>query len=63
MGKKPTGKPRRRREGYLHKSPAICVVIHDPTGRPMPDNVAAEILNNVTQIAISNGFLINFTRT
>lgn len=56
-------KPRRRREGYLHKSPAVCVVIHDPSGRPMPDATATEILNRVTELAIKNGYLINFTRT
>lgn len=56
-------KPRRRREGYIHKSPAICVVVHDPSGKPMPDKIAADILNNVTEVAIQNGYLINFTRT
>lgn len=54
---------RRRNEGYLHKSPAICVVVHDPAGNPMPDKIAAEILNDVTQVALREGYLINFTRT
>lgn len=54
---------KRRREGYLAQSPAICVVVHDPTGKPMPDKIATTILNNVTEIALENGFLINFTRT
>lgn len=56
-------KPRRRREGYIAKSPAVCVVVHDPSGRPMPDGIAAKIVNEVTEIALQNGYLINFTRT
>lgn len=61
----PTNKRRNRRrnEGYLHKSPAVCVVVHDPSGNPMPDKIAAEILNKVTDIALREGYLINFTRT
>lgn len=54
---------RRRREGYLHKSPAICVVVHDMHGKTMPDAVAAQILNAVTDIALANQYLISFTRT
>lgn len=54
---------RRRREGYLHKSPAICIVVHDQHGKPMPDALAAQILNAVTDIALANQYLINFTRT
>lgn len=54
---------RRRREGYLHKSPAICVVVHDMHGKAMPDAVAAKILNAVTDIALENNYLISFTRT
>lgn len=53
----------RRKEGYLHKSPAICVVVHDMHGNPMPDAVAAQILNAVTDIAMSHNYLISFTRT
>lgn len=54
---------RKRREGYIRKSPAICIVIHDMHGKPMPDAVAAQILNAVTDIALANQYLINFTRT
>lgn len=54
---------RRRREGYLHKSPAVCIVVHDMHGKPMPDAMAAQILNAVTEIALANQYLINFTRT
>lgn len=54
---------RRRREGYLPKSPAICIVVHDMHGKPMPDATAAQILNAVTDIALANNYLISFTRT
>lgn len=54
---------RKRREGYLPKSPAICVVVHDMHGKPMPDAVAAKILNAVTDIALEHSYLISFTRT
>jgi hypothetical protein len=57
-------RPRRRRnEGYIAKSPAVCIVVHDPSGNPMPDKVAAEILNSINAVALDNGYLINFTRT
>lgn len=54
---------RRRRHGYIHKSPAVCIVVHDPSGRPMPDAIAAKIINNVTEIALDEGYLFSFTRT
>lgn len=58
------GKTRRRRnEGYIDKSPAVCVVVHDPSGKTMPDTTATEVLNAVTTIALKHGYLINFTRT
>lgn len=53
----------RRHEGYQHKSPAVCVVVYDMHGKPMPDTVAAKILNAVTDIAFENNYLISFTRT
>lgn len=56
-------RPRRRNEGYIHKSPAVCVVVYDPTGKPMPDNVAARILNAVHETALEEGYIISFTRT
>jgi hypothetical protein len=29
----------------------------------MPDAIAARLINNVTEIALEEGYLINFTRT
>lgn len=56
-------RPRRRKEGYIAKSPAVCVVVHDPSGKAMPDALATQVINSVTEIAIKNGYLISFTRT
>lgn len=59
------GKGRRRGNdrGYVHKSPAVCIVVHDPSGKPMPDSVAAQIVNTIHETAVNNGYLISFTRT
>lgn len=56
-------RPRGNDQGYLHQSPAVCVVVHDPSGRPMPEGVAARVVNSVHEVAIENGYLISFTRT
>lgn len=53
----------RRQHGYVAKSPAICVVVHDPSGKPLDEGVANEILNAVNEISLPNGYLLNFTRT
>lgn len=63
MREKTPAKPKRRREGYIAKSPAICVVVHDMHGKAMPDAVAAKILNAVTDIALEHSYLVSFTRT
>jgi hypothetical protein len=55
--------PRRRREGYLRKSPAICVVVHDPEGKALPDAVVTDIVNTVNEISLEHGYLLSFTRT
>lgn len=62
MARPKNTKPRRR-EGYLPKSPAVCVVVHDPSGKPMPDKLATEIINVVTEIALREKYLVSFTRT
>ena len=60
-----TNKPkvRRRKEGYVQKSPAICMVVYDPTGKPLSDEVTSKMLNHITEIALENRYFINFTRT
>jgi hypothetical protein len=63
MAKQKPQRTRRRNEGYIHKSPAICIVVHDPQGKPMPDADAKDILGEITSIALKRGYLINFTRT
>lgn len=54
---------RRRREGYLHRSPAVCVVVHDPSGKTLPDDVVTDIVNTVNEISLGHGLLLSFTRT
>ncbi len=57
------GRSRGRSHGYVQRSPAVCIVVHDPSGKPMPDSDATEIVNSIHEIAFSKGYLINFTRT
>lgn len=61
--RKNRGNRRGRSNGYVHKSPAVCVVVHDPSGRTMPESDATEIVNTIHEIAFRKGYLINFTRT
>jgi hypothetical protein len=56
-------KTRRRREGYLHKSPAVCVVLYDHHGQPIPDDVATKFINAAFELAQQNNYLVSFTRT
>lgn len=50
------------RKGYTSTSPAVCVVVHDLGGRPMPDRVANEIADAVTEKAVKYGYVVNITR-
>ena len=52
-----------KRKGFIQKSPAICVVVHDLGGMAIPDKVANEILDAVTEKAVKYGYVINYTRT
>jgi hypothetical protein len=56
-------RPKKRSNGYIHRSPAVCVTVYDLSGRPMPDSDATEIVNSVFEIAMEKGYVINFTRT
>jgi len=57
------GRTNGRQGGYVPKSPAVCIVVHDPSGRPMPDKDADAIVNTIHEIAVSRGYIISFTRT
>lgn len=62
MAEKQKGnRPRRRREGYIHRSNAICVVVHDMNGKNIPEDVVTRIMASVTEIAKKNDLLINFS--
>lgn len=53
----------KRREGYIQKSNAVCVVAYDLNGKPIPDDVATKIVNAVFQVTQNERLAINFTRT
>lgn len=62
--RKPIKKQRsRRKEGYLNRSPAICVVVHDLSGRPISDEIATKVVNAVFEVTEKERLAINFTRT
>lgn len=48
---------------YMEKSPAICVVVYDPGGNPLSQEVETEILDSIFEIVSQNRLLISFTRT
>lgn len=54
---------RKKRENYVHRSPAVCVVAYDMHGRSMPDSHAAEMANAVSEIAKKHGYLVSITRS
>lgn len=56
-------RPKQRSNNYVHRSPAVCVVVYDLGGRPMPDADATEIVNSIFDVAMEKGYVINFTRT
>ncbi len=51
----------RRLTGYTNISPAVCVVMYDLAGRPMPDLVQAEFVNMAAGIAAKYGYVISVT--
>ena len=64
MDKKATKKPKRKAQNdYEQRSQAVCVVVYNPEGRPMPDSIANEIVDAACEIAVRDGFLVSFTRT
>lgn len=68
MAEEKKGRSRNRRRpkrsnGYVHRSPAVCVVVYDLSGRPIPDTDATEIVNSIFDVAMAKGYVINFART
>lgn len=54
---------RRRKEGYLNQSNAVCVVAYDLTGKPISEEIAAQVVNAVFEITQGEKLAISFTRT
>lgn len=53
---------KKRNHGYTSTSPAVCIVLYDIAGRPMPDKIATEFVNIAADLADKYGYVINFTR-
>ena len=42
-------KGKRGRQGYIPKSPAVCITVYDLHGKPISDKIANEILELVNE--------------
>lgn len=56
-------KRKKGRQGYIPRSPAICITVYDLHGKPISDRVADDILNIVNEKSLAEGLMISFTRT
>lgn len=56
-------KGKRGRQGYIPKSPAVCITLYDLHGKPISDKIANEILELVNERSLSHGLMISYTRT
>lgn len=63
MNKVKAPKPKRKSQDYEHRSQAVCVVVYNPEGRPMPDSIADEVADAAAVIAKREGFFVSVTRT
>jgi hypothetical protein len=52
-----------KKQQYIPRSPAVCVTVHNPSGRPLPDEIADEITQAVWDTVSEHGLLINIART
>lgn len=53
----------RKEQAYKNRSQAVCVVAFNPEGRPVPDGLANEIADAVSDIAVREGLLVSLTRS
>lgn len=53
----------RKEQSYKNRSQAVCVVAYNPEGRAIPDNLANEIVNVVSDIATREGLFVSLTRS
>jgi hypothetical protein len=59
-------KPQKRKhkdQSYKHRSQAVCLVAYNPEGRPVPDKLANEMADAVSNIAVREGFFVSVTRS
>lgn len=50
-------------QSYKHRSQAVCLVAYNPEGRPVPDKLANEMADAVSNIASREGFFVSVTRS
>lgn len=63
MSKDKKAKRGRKEQPYKGRSQAVCVVAFNPEGRPVPDGLANEIADAVSDIAVREGLLVSLTRS
>lgn len=63
--KPPKGrKPKKRgKQGYIPKERAICIVIYDLGGKPIPAADVEEILNTVNEVSLPKGLVFTYTQS
>jgi hypothetical protein len=54
---------KRGKQGYLPKERAVCIVVYDLGGKPIPTETVDEILTTVNDLSLSRGLMISFTQT
>lgn len=63
MSNSDKSKKKRGKQGYLHKSSALCITVYDLHGKPISDTLADEILEIVNEKSLSEGLMLSYTRT
>jgi hypothetical protein len=61
--KKARRQPKKGKQGYLPKERALCIVIYDLGGKPIPAETVEEILNTVNEVSLPNGLIFSYTQS
>lgn len=56
-------RPRKQAPTYRHRKNAVSVTVYHPQGETIPAKVRDEVAESVTQVALTNGLLINIALT
>lgn len=56
-------KRRARKPGYKHRTNAVHITVHSPTGETVPAAVRKEIEDSVWKVALEHKLLINIALT